>query len=90
MTIEELLELPAKDIAQLTDAQLASHLRKYFPFTRPAGVLDNALSVALNKRTAQDSDGLSLLEQRLAKQHEEAKAAAARSAITIKRATPKV
>lgn len=63
MTIEELLELPAADIAQLTDAELARHLRQYFPHTRPAGVIDNALSVALsNKETAISTADKGLLD----------------------------
>lgn len=36
MTIEQLLELPGADLAQLSDADLERYLAPYFPFTRPA------------------------------------------------------
>ena len=82
MTIEELLELPAADIAKLTDEELARHLRPYFPHTRPAGVIDNALSIALsNKETAVATANKGLLEyeQRIQAELEKAKSGAAGS-----------
>ena len=36
MTIESLLEMPADDIAKLSDTQLTEWLAPYFPVTRPA------------------------------------------------------
>ena len=36
MTIESLLEMPADDIAKMTDAELTQWLAPYFPVTRPA------------------------------------------------------
>ncbi len=38
MTIEELLELPAADIARLSNDALENHLRCYFPATRPSNL----------------------------------------------------
>lgn len=35
MTVEQLLELPAESLEALTDEQLVSYLRGYFPMTRP-------------------------------------------------------
>lgn len=84
MTIEELLELPANDIAKLTDAQLELHLRKYFPATRPAGVLENALAVALNKREAKSPE-LSEYEKRLEAEYA-ARCAAKPTGIPVKQA----
>ena len=39
MTITELLDLPTDDLEKLSDADLAAHLAKYFPHTRPAAAL---------------------------------------------------
>lgn len=38
MTIEELLDMPVADIAQMSDAQLEEYLRPYFPLTRPGNI----------------------------------------------------
>lgn len=38
MTVEELLDLPAADIAQMSDADLAKWLAPYFPLTRPGKI----------------------------------------------------
>lgn len=38
MTIEELLDYPTANLAQLTDAQLIEVLHPYFPITRPASI----------------------------------------------------
>ena len=35
MTLEQILELPATDIAKVTDTDLESYLRPWFPLTRP-------------------------------------------------------
>jgi hypothetical protein len=35
MTPNELADLPVKDLEDMSDAQLESHLKAYFPFTRP-------------------------------------------------------
>lgn len=84
MTIEELLELPAKDIASLTDRELENHLRKYFPHTRPAGVIDNALSVSLDKRESVSTNAnIAALEKKIEEEYERAKAS--KSRITIRR-----
>lgn len=81
MTIEELLELPAKDIAALTDKQLESHLRKYFPYTRPSGVIEHSLAVSLNKSAAaiDELPDVSKYERLLEEKHNKAKLDAAAS-----------
>lgn len=86
MTIEELLELPARDIAAMSDQQLAAHLRNYFPYTRPASTLDNALSVAVDKRTNNGprNEALDQLERRIQEEYEKRKAeSAAKKSVTI-------
>jgi hypothetical protein len=35
MTLDKILELPAADIALISDADLESYLRPWFPLTRP-------------------------------------------------------
>lgn len=55
-TIEELLEMPAPDIAKMTDVELSAHLSKYFPHTRPAQPLPSALAVSLDKQSDDDDD----------------------------------
>lgn len=36
MTIQELLDMPAVELAKLSDAELTAHLVKYFPVSRPS------------------------------------------------------
>lgn len=38
MTIEELLEMPAPDIARLSNDALEAWLKPYFPLTRPSNL----------------------------------------------------
>lgn len=86
MTIEELLEWPARDIATMSNEQLTMHLRKYFPYTRPANTLDSALSVAVDKRTANEprNEAIDQLERKIQEEYEKRKAeSAARKAVTI-------
>ena len=91
MTIEQLLELPADDIAKLTDKELEAHLRKYFPYTRPSGVIDNALAVSLDKQTMPEDDPMADYEKRILEQHAKAKAAqAAKPAIPLGKSSAKI
>lgn len=38
MTIEEILEMPAPEIARLSNDALEQHLKCYFPLTRPSSL----------------------------------------------------
>lgn len=46
MTVEQLLDLPAARIEEMSDAELTAHLRPFFPATRAAGVIEKQLEAA--------------------------------------------
>ncbi len=82
MTIEELLGLPTPNLEAMSDAELERHLRQYFPATRPASRLENAIAIALDQRKALDPNTpAARFEQRFLEKYEQeqqAKAAAAK------------
>ena len=82
MTIEELLGLPTPSLEAISDADLERHLRQYFPATRPASKLENAIAIALDQRKVLDPNtpAAKFEQQFLAKyeQEQQAKAAAAK------------
>jgi hypothetical protein len=49
MSIEELLECPAKDIAAMSDDELVRYLSPYFPLTRPKKIPGALVSASVNE-----------------------------------------
>lgn len=84
MTIEELLGMPTPSLEAMTDPELERHLRPYFPATRPASRLENAVAIALDQRKVINPDSpAAKFEQQFLERYEQEQQAKAASAKRI-------
>lgn len=93
MTIEELLGLPTPTLEAISDADLERHLRQYFPATRPAARLENAIAMAVDQRKViAPGSAVDNLEKRILEKYEreQAERAAANRRIPLAQLTSKV
>lgn len=93
MTIEELLGLPTPTLEAISDADLERHLRQYFPATRPASRLENAIALAVDQRKViAPGSAVDNLEKRILEKYEreQAERAAASRRIPLAQLSSKV
>ena len=93
MNIEELLGLPTPTLEAISDADLERHLRQYFPATRPAARLENAIAIAVDQRKViAPGSAVDNLEKRILEKYEreQAERAAANRRIPLAQLASKV
>lgn len=93
MTIEELLGLPTPTLEAISDADLERHLRQYFPATRPAARLENAIAIAVDQRKViAPGSAVDKLEKQILEKYEreQAERAAANRRIPLAQLASKV